>query len=160
YDAEPTQVRITTSYAYDKLNRRTDTIEALGSATAQRTATTLYDAEGNVTSVTTGIGTSNPKVVRTDTGYDALDRASTVGEAAGQPEQRTATVAFDAAGNVRSRTTGLGAAGYEKKVTTTYLYDKLNRQTEMTEAANDTAVPTVKRTTTTVYDAVGNVTKV
>lgn len=59
---------------------------------------------------------------------------------------------------MRSQTTGLaGGTSYEKKLVTTYAYDKLNRQTEMTEAANGTSE---LRITTTVYDDVGNVTKV
>jgi hypothetical protein len=93
--------QVTTSYAYDALNRRTQTLDAYGTS-AQTTATVIYDAVGNVVSETTGYSStssySNP--LTTSYGYDALYRQTAVLDAYGTSIQRTSTTVYDSADNV------------------------------------------------------------
>ena len=58
---------MTTSYAYDALNRRVNQVDAFGTG-LQRTSTMVYDAVNNILSATNGLG------VTTSFGYDALNR--------------------------------------------------------------------------------------
>jgi RHS repeat-associated protein len=140
----------TTSYAYDQRGRTTKTIEGYSSNVA-RTGTMLYDAAGNVLSQTTGIASTNPQVVTTSYGYDALNRQTQVIDAFGTSVQRTATMLYDAAGNLLSQTTGI-ASSNQQKVTTSYGYDALNRQTQVIDAYGTS----VARTATMIFDAAGN----
>jgi RHS repeat-associated protein len=73
----------------------------------------------------------------------------------GQPEQTTATMIYDTAGNLLSETTGqAGTATYAHQATVSYGYDALNRQTTEIDGYGSGAA---QRTVTTVYDAAGNV---
>src|SRR5262249_28487775 len=87
--------------------------------------------------------------------YDALNRQTQVIQALGQPEQTTATMLYDKAGNLLSETTGQsGTATYAHQATSGYAYDSLNRQITEIDAYGAGAT---QRTVTTVYDAAGNV---
>jgi len=140
-----------TTYAYDNVNRRTEVTEAAADTNLRRTTTTSYDAVGNVTGVIypRQFGTPTLANLRTTYLYDALNRQTSMSDLAGQ----VSTMAYDATGNVTITTDVLGRQ-------TTYLYDSLNRRVEMTEAAQLPTTSTLRRTTTTVYDAVDNVTGV
>src|SRR5262249_45910493 len=155
--ASSNQQLVTTSYAYDALDRQTQVIEAYGTG-AQRTATMLFDAAGNLTSQTTGIASSNQQLVTTSYGYDALNRQNQVIEANGvSGVQRTTTLIFDKAGNLLSETTGQSSNGsYAHSLTTSYAYDAANRQTRVLDAFGTS----LQRTTTTVYDLAGRVSSV
>ncbi len=148
YDAAGNVLRVTnargvtTSHAYDVLNRRTLTTEAVGVAFQQRTTAVAYDRADNVLSVT------NPRGFTTTHAYDALNRRTLTIEALGVPgAQRTTATGYDAAGNVRSFTNGRG-------FTTAYVYDALNRRTLTVEPVGGTAPP---RTSAMAYDPAGNV---
>src|SRR5262249_46298227 len=115
---------------------------------AQRSRSTGYDAQGNVSSQTDWNGTA------TSYAYNALNQLTTLTEAANTAAQRQTTSAYDAAGNLQSRTAGLSAtAAYAHAVTTSYGYDALNRvMTQIDGYGTSVAV-----TATTAYDAAGNV---
>jgi RHS repeat-associated protein len=140
-----------TTYAYDNVNRRTEVTEAAADTNLKRTTTTLYDPVGNVTGVIYPRQFGTPTLVnlRTTYLYDALNRQTAMYDQAGQQS----TMAYDATGNVTITTDVLGRQ-------TTYLYDSLNRRVEMTEAAQLPTTSPLRRITTTVYDAVDNVTGV
>ena len=66
---------VTTSYGYDALDRRTQTIEAWGIGLLQRTSLTDYDADGHVLSESQPQGyDAQPKLVITSYAYDGLGR--------------------------------------------------------------------------------------
>src|SRR5262249_57051558 len=102
-----------------------------------RRVTTAYGRRDRVQEVTAPDGTVTRYL------YDALGRNSELIEAAGAPEERRSTMAYDAADNLLSRTTGL-AGGYNSEgvglfalqQATDYQYDALNRRTRVTEAAH------------------------
>jgi RHS repeat-associated protein len=145
-----------TSYAYDALNRQTQVIQGYGSSVAS-TATMIYDAAGNLLSETTGQSTTTAYAHQETVSYayDSLNRQTEVIQGLGQPEQTTATMLYDAAGNLLSETTGQsGTATYAHQATTSYGYDALNRQSTEIDAYGAGAT---QRTVTTVYDAAGNV---
>jgi RHS repeat-associated protein len=146
----------TTSMAYDVMNRPVKVIDGYGTAVAS-TATMIYDLAGNLLSETTGQSTTTAyaHVETTSYQYDGLNRGTKVVQAFGQPEQTTATMIYDAAGNLLSETTGQsGTATYAHQATVSYGYDALNRQTTEIDAFGAGAT---QRTVTTVYDAAGNV---
>jgi YD repeat-containing protein len=138
------QHRVTTSYAYDEINRRTLTVEAFGQP-EQRSTTTVYDLAGNVTKV------SDPRGLTASYAYDDANRRTQAIEAAGSTDQRTSQFAYDKASNLLSQTTGIGTSN-PQPITTSYGYDVLNRRT-LTIEAQGTAQ---ERRTTTVLDKVGN----
>jgi RHS repeat-associated protein len=150
--------QIITQYGYDPLNRQTQVVEAYNSLQTgwgeddQRTTVRVYDAVGNVLSVTTGIMADNAKPLTTNYTYDPLNRVLTMTEAVGTPDQRETTNVYDGAGNVQS-VSKPGTFG-DPVVVTAYVYDALNRPTQVTQAAN---VPDLARTTQTAYDAADNV---
>jgi RHS repeat-associated protein len=117
----------TTSYGYDKLNRKTSTTDALN-----QTQSVVYNSLGNVSSQTDELGRT------TSYEYDKLDRLTITTD----PLLHTTSTSYDTEGNVLSTTDALGQK-------TTYLYDKNNRRTQVTDAKLGT--------TKTSYDAVGNV---
>jgi RHS repeat-associated protein len=124
--------QVTTSFAYDNLNRRTKVIEAWNVPNLRRTTTLAYDRVGNLLSVIRpqsydGLTPS----VTTTTGfvYDALNRRTRTVEAQGEAGlERTTTVSYDAADNV------LAVEAPLKRITS-YAYDLLNRRSAVTEAA-------------------------
>src|SRR5262249_15776520 len=111
---------VTTSYAYDHLDRRTQVIEAWGTAD-QRTTTTGYDPNDN------GVEALDPRGRLTDTHGDSLDRPDRVTEAVGPIDQRTTTTVYDKNDNVVATIDGRG-------IETDSTYDALNRRTAVTEA--------------------------
>jgi RHS repeat-associated protein len=124
----------TTSYAYDTNNQQIAEIDAYGTS-AQRTVTTVYDANGNVLSTIDGRGTI------TSYAYDSDNRKIAEIDAYGTGLQRMTTTVYDAQGNVIQTIDALGYA-------TTFIYDGLNRQiAEQTPAGG---------TSTSVYDHDGN----
>ena len=130
-----------TTYVYDAVGNRTQTIDALsnandyafdalnrlvtgtdpavpapsGSGSIRPVTTYAYDAFGNLVSVT------NARSFATTYGYDALNRRTTTTDAFGN----TSTTVYDAVGNARTATDELGR-------TTTYDYDGQNRLVKIT----------------------------
>src|SRR5439155_5113261 len=105
----PRHVR--TRYSYDALNRQSLVVEAVG-IDVERTTGSLYDAADNVTSavrqrlyaITPSAGAFDPAWVFTSYTYDALNRRIGVIEAAGTVLQRTTTMPYEAANNLREVT--------------------------------------------------------
>jgi RHS repeat-associated protein len=133
------------SYSYDAMDRTTRVDEAYGSS-VQRSVTFIYDSVGNVRSMTTGIATSNSRVLTTSYGYDAIYRETQLIEAYGTTLKRTTTLAYDAASNLIQVTDPLGRIG-------SYSYDLDNRVARVDEAYGSSA----QRSVTMIYDPVGNV---
>src|SRR5207249_796216 len=132
---------------YDALNRQTTTIEAYNDSTGlQRTSTTQYDANNNVTAVTvphaydSQTGTfpaDSPARVTTSYLYDELDRRIKTIEAVGVPgQQRTTKDVFDAADNLVEEDSPIGydlnsqgqANSNPAFVVSSFAYDRLNEQ--------------------------------
>jgi RHS repeat-associated protein len=122
---------VTTSFAYDALNRQTAQIEANGVAGLQRTTTSVYDAAGNVVQSVDALGFT------TTTVYDALNRATQVTDPAGD----VSTTVYDAASN----TVNTIDPNNNKS---TFVYDPLNRQTATIDPRGGI--------TTYVFDAASN----
>jgi YD repeat-containing protein len=148
---------VTTSFNYDKRNQLIVRTDAVGKTPEQRSVTYIYDQVGNLKYYIDGRGDA------TSYAYDAANQrtGTTVGlkmtlDANQQlgflttDATATATVDYDAVGNV-ART--IDAAG----TITSYTYDNRYRVVAVTEANNGDPV-SERRTTTTVYDKVGNVT--
>jgi RHS repeat-associated protein len=161
YDAAGNTLSVTdplnhiTSYGYDALNRLTSEIDAYTTSIAV-TSTFLYDAADNLQSQTTGISStaSYDHHATTSFGYDALNRVTTQILGYGTAVAETVTMLYDAADNLLSETTGISStASYDHHATTSFGYDALNQQTQLVEAYGTT----LQRTSTTVYDAAGNV---
>jgi RHS repeat-associated protein len=137
-----------TQFLFDDYNRQTEVIDPLGNQT-----TTLYDAEGNVTGVYDQLNRL------TSFSYDALNRRVATTEAAApgnNPLRRTTTNLYDPAGNL----TGIQQAAVDGSGVrlTSFSYDALNRRVATTEGAQLASGNPARRTTTTLYDAVDNVT--
>ncbi|MBL8793407.1 MAG: SBBP repeat-containing protein, partial [Planctomycetia bacterium] len=154
---------VTTSFAYDALNRVSRRIDAFSAPTnlpglnhASPVTTFVYDAESNLLSVT------DPRAVTTSFAYDALNRRTTVIEAFSAPTALPGlnhaspvwTSVYDIASNLLSTTDARG-------VTTSFAYDALNRLAVRIDAFSaPTALPGLNHAspvTTFVYDAVSNV---
>jgi RHS repeat-associated protein len=116
-----------TSFAYDALNRLTQTTDALNNLT-----TTVFDANDNVAATVDARGN------RTSFSYDSLNRLTQTQDAAGG----LASVVYDTAGNVLARIDQRGNR-------TTYSYDADNRLTQTQDAAGGLM--------SVVYDVAGNV---
>jgi RHS repeat-associated protein len=121
-----------TKYQYNARGWQTAMTDPLGNTTSYG-----YDAVGNRTTVT------DPLNHVTTHQYDAVNRQTVSTDALGN----SVTTQYDAASNVATVT---NQRGYK----TQYSYDADNRRTLVTEAVGTS----VQRLTTTVYDAVGNVT--
>jgi RHS repeat-associated protein len=138
----------TTSYAYDGLRRETQLIEAYGT-TLQRTTTTLYDAIGDVLSVT------DPAGHIVSYAYDQVGRQTTEIDAYGTAIATTGTMIYDNAGNLLSLTTGSSTTtSYDHHATTSYGYDALNRQNQVISGYGAPEAST----TTMAFDLAGNLT--
>src|SRR5262249_55750693 len=142
----------TTTYGYDDRNRVNQVTYPDDDTNPNNNPTERYgyDLASNRVYVTTPMGNV------TSTAYDALNRPTQVDEAANDLlVMRTATMVYDAAGNLLSQTTGQAADPiYQHAATTSYAYDGLGRRTRVIEAYGDSVL---QRTTTTVYDAAGSV---
>jgi YD repeat-containing protein len=132
---------VTARHGYDLRGRPAQVIEAAKDSKLERTTTTVYDAVGNVWRVEDPLGRV------TSYGYDALDRLERVTEAFGTTFARDTKTKYDPAGNVWWTEDPRGTI-------TSFAYDRVNRPVEVIEASND---PSVRRTTTMLYDRVGNV---
>ena len=139
-----------TDYAYDSLNRLVSTTDPAvpspsGSGSVRPVTAYAYDSFGNLVSVT------NARGFTTTYGYDVLNRRTTTVDAFGS----TSTTTYDAVGNARSATDELGR-------TTTYDYDGQNRLLRVTRPAPGGTGPgaNVHPVVTYGYDAVGNRTQV
>jgi YD repeat-containing protein len=147
--ADPAAYR--TTYTRDVYGRSTAVRDSLG-----KTATTVYDAVGNV------IDTTDRDARRTGVAYDLVDRPTQVTRGDGS----VLGTAYDALGQVISQTDGLGRAtsythnalGWLTATTdplgrkTTYGYDRAGQPTSLRDPAG--------RTTTSGYDAAGRLTSV
>jgi YD repeat-containing protein len=169
----PNPVRVRTDYQYDRLNRRTATIEAANFYAFQRTTQTAYDAADHVIWVMQPRAYDNepagdpflpagPRTVTTFNAYDALGRQVQVTQAVGLAGlQRTSLMAYDAADNLLSQTQpqtyDLYPAGQTAptpvQITTSYGYDVYNRQTQLIEDYGDNAAGGLQRTTSTSFPA-------
>jgi RHS repeat-associated protein len=153
YDAVGNVTQVTnarghaTQYLYDALNRQSVTVDALTHRT-----TTEFDPGGNVLSVL------DPHDVATEHDYDALGRLTqTIAASNGlEAERRVTTFAYDANSNLLSETHQKDADPNPTFVTTSYLYDALDRRTV---TIDDHGGP-LERRTTSMLDEVGNVTAI
>ena len=188
----------TTWYFYDALDRQTCVADALANLTlSQGTAsqpptlsanatTTVYDAAGNVSTVTDADGYTttyqynslNEKTAEIDPQVSTLPDGDTVAT----PLAPTTCYGYDVAGNLKYQTDprgasnaggqGNGANSIDTTYTTWYFYDALDRRTCVVDAlagltvavgtaAQPPALPVGASTpfgaTTTTYDFMGNV---
>jgi RHS repeat-associated protein len=128
-------------------NQRTSQNDALGRLTyvweapAQYNYETdyAYDALNNLLSVTQKGGSTSGNWRTRSFIYDSLSRLTS----ATNPESGTITYAYDADGNVLTKTAPSPnqASTGTKTVVTTYAYDQLNRITERSYADSDTSNP-------------------
>ncbi len=148
--------KVITDYAYDALNRRYQTDEAVGTGLLRSTVV-VYDAANNARLVQTALGNfANPLTVSMT--YDALNRKTFVEEAPGTADDRKNEFHYDGDDNILWQTTGLSTnPDYAQPVTTKFAYDELNRRTKVIEAYQ---LGNLERTTSTEYDAANNVVKV
>ncbi|MDR3635134.1 MAG: malectin domain-containing carbohydrate-binding protein [Isosphaeraceae bacterium] len=146
----------TTSYTYDASGNQATVTDALGHTTTTvydflNRATTVTDPVGNVT--VTGFDAAGRKAFevdpagnRTTYAYDAADRLTTITS----PLGTTTTYVYDAAGEVVDQTDGDGRR-------TTFSYDGDGHQTGETWLTSSGGV---LQTTTTSYNAVGQMTSI
>ena len=159
----------TNDYGYDNTHQLTDAMGSDPNAggvdldTHPHTTKTLYDAVGNVLTVTDPIGRTTQFV------YDNLNR--TIEEILPDPdgarplESPRTYFGYDAVGNLWYVTDPLGSGPGDNAHTTWYRYDALNRQTQVIDALDadpaDYRDPndsfSTSHSTATVYDAAGNV---
>ncbi|MFO0852423.1 MAG: RHS repeat-associated core domain-containing protein [Gemmataceae bacterium] len=140
---DPLLVR--TSYSYDALNRRTETLEAwdwgyaVQPTAGPRRTQAEYDAVDHLVTVT------DPRNTTTTTAYDVLGRVTAVTEAANRAEARTTGYEYyDQSDRLKAVVDPLAHR-------TTYTYDDLGRVVTMTDPTG--------RTWTTKYDAADNPTE-
>ena len=133
---------VLTTYAYDPENREVGVTEAAGDP-ARRVTTMAYDAAGDLVSeAETRAVRGVAQAVTTLTAYDLLGRPVAVTEAAGTPDQRVTTTAYDADDDVVAT---IDPRGVEADTS----YDALDRATTVVQAAGTS----VQRTLLTAYDA-------
>jgi RHS repeat-associated protein len=138
---------VTTSYAYDSLHRQIQMIAGYGLGAQQRISYTSYDAANNV------IQTIDPMGIVTVNVYTALNQLLQQTTAVGKPDQMQTNIAYDAAGNQISITTGQSTNPLLNKPTTTQtFFDVLNRPTDDFQAWG---MPEQVQTHT-IFDAAGN----
>ncbi|MCY0916351.1 LysM peptidoglycan-binding domain-containing protein [Massilia antarctica] len=169
---------VTTKTVYDKANQAVAVIDGNGFRTER-----AYDGAGNVTEIRRYLDLDKKEAQVTRLYYDRLNRNIAQRSAEGY----LSTIAYDAAGNVSSTTAyatrvdipfvgmPLARAG-DGKVVIRYAYDKMHRQTAVTdctgalhtstydEHGNRTSTSAYQdtpfaRATTTVYDLLGRKTK-
>ncbi len=166
-----------TTYSYDRRGLQTGMTEGIaatqtGIPAAQRSETEAYDAAGRVLSVTRGLAPANPTidagafspipyqhVTTTRFAYDALDRktAEYNGWVSSTDYLSGTTYAYDRAGQLRWERSGqANGPTSPNPLLTRYGYDLRGRQGQVIEAVGDVGL---ERTTTSVFDKVGNVTE-
>ena len=153
---------LSNEYRYDLLGRRTDAWEATNVAPIERHSIAWYDAAGDERTSVSGLSVAgNAQYQRagaTNRTRDSLGRILTELRGLGGEAAKT-SFAYDAAGNLTSRTTGQGTgtletgAAYAHASVTDYGYDSLNRLTTTTEAAGTDE----RRSTSVLYDGEGRV---
>ena len=119
-----------TSFTYDRHNRLTSTIDALGNQTVY-----AYYGAGEVE----GQNGDLKSVTCRSSQLAILNHAS---------------YTYDANGNRRTETTHRQVNGQDEAITTTYFYDGQNRLIETRDALYDSALPTL-HCTKTFYNAIG-----
>lgn len=135
FQAVGTPLQRQTTYAYDLDNRLIQVVDPMGAVTQYQ-----YDAQGNQTRITDANGG-----VQVNT-FDALGHALTSLSAGGVLTTNT----YDLRGNLISATQSFANGSGAR--TTTYAYDLLNRQTEVTDGNSFS--------TTIGYDDFGNQTSI
>jgi RHS repeat-associated protein len=142
-----TNAYLTTTYAYDILNRVTNTVQEVDPS---RNVVTqyAYDANGNRTLVVNGEASNGhqPNNV-VSTLYDERNLQYREVRAPGDPGQSTTQFDYDGNGNLIRTSQGLEDSAAPR--VTTYAYDGFNRRTASTDPMGNT--------TTTHYDANGNI---
>ncbi|MFI1507160.1 RHS repeat-associated core domain-containing protein [Streptomyces sp. NPDC020597] len=154
----------TTRFEYDGLGRRTETTDATGrrtttsydalgdvtattdygtGATALRTATAEYDAEGNRTAVVPA-----GSKARSTYAYDALGRMTTQTEPVTATASITTSLGYDAEGNLTRLTDGRGGK-------TVYTFNSWGLPESTIEPSTPAHPNPADRTWTTVYDKAG-----
>jgi RHS repeat-associated protein len=151
FSVDPNGNRVDTSY--DALNRPTQVQGAAvadaenGGTLTRPTTVTVYDAAGNVISLT------DPRGIVTKTEYDEWNRARKVIAAFGTADAVTTETRYDANGNARALVLHNKVAGVDRPQVTTYAYDAFDRQTSET-------LPSIgdghTRQTTTTYSRAGD----
>jgi RHS repeat-associated protein len=129
---------LSTAIAYHDVDRPTSVTNTRAGSTVLAMGY-LYDANGNVTSLTDDTGTAAFE-------YDDLDRLTS----AAYPGGQTYTYGYDAVGNILSTTTPTGSQ--------TFAYDLADRLTNPGYAYDDNGALTADPTRTYAYDALGRLT--
>ena len=139
-----------TTVDYDLAGRQTTQRSYSPTATLLTTATTAYDAAGNVLVSTSprGVASGTPSQYATTYTYDAISRLTGVAQPTSGAHTITASYAYDAAGNQTAVTDGRG-------YTTSYTYNPWGLQATLIEPATSTFPAAADRTWTTEYDAAG-----
>ena len=137
-----------TTMAYDATTGDLLTVsDALNHTTTYAYYQTGGTSNGEVLSVT------DPNGNVTSYAYDSSRRVTTEIDGYGSSVATTATMIYDAAGNMLSETTGVSAtASYAHAVTTSYAYDALRRMTEQIRGYGTAQ----QATSVYIYDAAGD----
>ncbi|MFF3848265.1 LamG-like jellyroll fold domain-containing protein [Streptomyces sp. NPDC002328] len=142
---DPTNRRTTT--AYDALGDVTATTDYGTGATALRTASAEYDAEGNRTAAV-----SAQTKARTTWAYDALGRRTTQVEPVSATASTTTSFGYDAASNLTRLTDGRGSK-------TVYTFTGWGLPESTIEPSTPAHPNPADRTWTTIYDKAGQAVK-
>ncbi len=160
YDAVGNQIEMTDrnglvrSFVYDPLNRQTKENWLTGvGGTVTRSFVSKYDVLNRLMGVTEQPGTGTPLSEYAYT-YDDLDRVQTIDNLGiGGVTRVLLTYAYDANGNILSVTDKLNGAAAVTG-TTGYVYDALNRATQITQSGTGITSKRVNM----AYNAVGQMT--
>jgi RHS repeat-associated protein len=144
----------TTHYEYDTLGQKIKITEAWHDPLAERSTEFRYDGAANL------IERIDPLLRHTRYTYDSLNRQNGVYENdrfvdGVEKYDRLTTMVYDAPGNLINQTTGQSPdQSANNPATTHFVYDYLNRRTDVYEAWGDSSL---QRHSTVIYDAAGNV---
>jgi YD repeat-containing protein len=144
--ASDDHTNVTTSATYDDLGEQMTSTNALGIVTA-----TVYDIRGNVQQTTenyqSGGSTDAQTNVKTQYGYDALDRQATMNDG-------SRSYTYDLAGNVTHMQVVVSGSGYTVQADSTY--DGGNRITSLYDRVGPSATILHSYGYTYTYDGRGN----